>query len=103
MTNASECRRDAAFVCGGDRFVVFDRSAETGDWGQACDLRFSVACHCASEPDFEIAGSCGSSAEPLAVLKNEPVEIVLLDFDLGGDHASQFISSARRHGFEGKS
>src|SRR6266481_3411608 len=56
----------------------------------------------ASEPDFEIAGSCGSSAEALAVLKNEPVEIVLLDFDLGGDHASQFISSARRHGFEGK-
>ena len=63
-------------------------SAETGDWGQACVLRFSVACHCVSEPDFEIAGSCGSSAEPLAVLKNEPVEIVLLDFDLGGDHDS---------------
>ena len=30
MTNASECHRDAVFVCGGDRFVVFDRSAETG-------------------------------------------------------------------------
>ncbi len=45
MTNASECHRDAVFVCGGDRFVVFDRSAETGDWGQACDLRFSVTRH----------------------------------------------------------
>ena len=43
MTNASECHRDAVFVCGGDRFVVFDRSAETGDWCQACDLRFSDA------------------------------------------------------------
>src|SRR6266498_4798452 len=42
MTNASECHRDAVCVCGGDRFVVFDRSAETGDWCQACDLRFSV-------------------------------------------------------------
>jgi hypothetical protein len=45
MTNASECHRDAVFVCGGDRFVVFDRSAETGDWCQACDLRFSVTRH----------------------------------------------------------
>jgi hypothetical protein len=32
MTNASECHRDAVFVCGGDRFVVFDRSPETGVW-----------------------------------------------------------------------
>src|SRR5438552_3291271 len=45
MTNASECHRDAVFVCGGDRFVVFDRPAETGDWCRACDLRFSVTRH----------------------------------------------------------
>ena len=31
MTNASECHRDAVFVCGGARFVFFDGSAETGD------------------------------------------------------------------------
>jgi hypothetical protein len=31
MTNARECHRDAVFVCGGDRFVVFDRSAETAE------------------------------------------------------------------------
>jgi hypothetical protein len=46
MTNASECHRDAVFVCGGDRFVGFDRSAarlETErDWCQAGDLRFSL-------------------------------------------------------------
>jgi len=56
----------------------------------------------ASEPDFEIVGGCGTSAEALAVLMNELVDIVLLDFDLGGDHTSQFISSARRQGFDGK-
>jgi DNA-binding NarL/FixJ family response regulator len=56
----------------------------------------------ASEPDFELAGSCGTAAEALAVLKNGPVDIVLLDFDLGEEHASQLISSARRQGFEGK-
>jgi hypothetical protein len=32
MTNASGGHRGGVFVCGGDRFVVFDRSAETGDW-----------------------------------------------------------------------
>ena len=56
----------------------------------------------ASEPDFEIVGSCGTAAEALAVLKNGPVDIVLLDFDLGEEHANQFISSVRRDGFEGR-
>ena len=42
MTNASECHRDAAFVCGGDRFVVFNRSAETGAWCQACARLLSL-------------------------------------------------------------
>jgi DNA-binding NarL/FixJ family response regulator len=56
----------------------------------------------ASEPDFEIAGNCGTSAEALEVLKRGPVDIVLLDSDLGDDHGSQFISSARRLGFVGK-
>jgi len=56
----------------------------------------------ASEPDFEIVGSCGTAAEALEVLNQTPVDIVLLDFDLGEEHASQFISSVRREGFEGK-
>lgn len=56
----------------------------------------------ASEPDFEVAGSCGKALEALDVLKQTSVDIVLLDFDLGEDHAGQFISSARRQGFEGK-
>jgi DNA-binding NarL/FixJ family response regulator len=56
----------------------------------------------ASEPDLEIVGSCGTAAEALEVLKQTSVDIVLLDFDLGQDQANQFISSARRHGFEGK-
>jgi len=56
----------------------------------------------ASEPDFEIVGSCGTSAEALEVLNQTSVDIVLLDFDLGEEHASQLISSARRQGFAGK-
>jgi DNA-binding NarL/FixJ family response regulator len=56
----------------------------------------------ASEPDFEMAGHCGTSAEALAMLRRTPVDIVLLDFDLGDDHGSRFIAAAREAGYEGK-
>jgi DNA-binding NarL/FixJ family response regulator len=56
----------------------------------------------ASEPDFVMAGNCGTQAEGLEVLARTPVDLVLLDFDLGEDHGSQFISAARRAGYQGK-
>jgi len=56
----------------------------------------------ASEPDFEMVGHCGTSAEALAMLRDHEVDIVLLDFDLGEDHGSQFISAARQAGYKGK-
>ncbi len=56
----------------------------------------------AAEEGFEIAGSCGTTAEALEVLKRTAVDIVLLDFDLGEDHGSQLISSARSLGLESK-
>jgi DNA-binding NarL/FixJ family response regulator len=56
----------------------------------------------ASEPDFEIAGNCGDSSEALLILHGTPVDIVLLDFDIGKDHGGQFISAARQAGYAGK-
>src|SRR5690242_12388326 len=56
----------------------------------------------ASEPDFEVAGSCGTSAEALDLLQAAPVDLILLDFDIGKDHGAQFISTARRAGYTGK-
>lgn len=56
----------------------------------------------ASEPDFEMSGHCGTPAEALAVLRRSSIDIVLLDFDLGEDHGSHFISSARDAGYTGK-
>jgi len=56
----------------------------------------------ALEPDFEIVASCGSSAEGLEILAGQPADVVLLDYDLGGDHGSHFISSARRAGYTGR-
>src|ERR1035437_1899144 len=65
-------------------------------------FRESLSRLLASEPDFEMAGHCGTAREALAMLKTTPVDMVLLDFDLGEDHGSQFISTARREGFGGK-
>src|SRR5579862_9475721 len=56
----------------------------------------------ALEPDFEIVASCGTSAEALEVLSAKLVDIVLLDFDLGEDHGSHFISAALGAGYTGK-
>jgi DNA-binding NarL/FixJ family response regulator len=56
----------------------------------------------ASEPDFEMAGQCGTNAEALDVLRDRPVDMVLLDYDLNQDHVAQLISDARRTGFGGK-
>jgi len=56
----------------------------------------------ASEPDFEIGGQCGTLAEALAMLGRTPVDVVLLDFDLGDDHGNAFLSAARAAGYAGK-
>jgi DNA-binding NarL/FixJ family response regulator len=56
----------------------------------------------ALEPDLEVVGGCGTVAEALDIVGREPVDIVLLDYDLGEDHGSHFLSTARRAGFAGK-
>ena len=56
----------------------------------------------ALEPDLEVVGGCGTVAEALDAVGRTPVDIVLLDYDLGEDHGSHFISSARRAGYTGK-
>jgi DNA-binding NarL/FixJ family response regulator len=56
----------------------------------------------ASEPDFEMVGQSGAAAEALDMLSRKPVDVVLLDFDLGEEHGSRFIAAARRAGYTGK-
>lgn len=51
-----------------------------------------------AEPDFRIAGTCATVSEALAVLGLEPVDVVLLDFDLGDEQGSSFLSEAARLG-----
>ena len=56
----------------------------------------------ASEAGFEITGDCGTSTEALQMLREKPVDVVLLDYDLGPDHGGEFITSARAAGYAGK-
>lgn len=65
-------------------------------------FRESLSRLLASEPDFEMVGQSGASAEALEMLSRKPVDVVLLDFDLGEEHGSRFIAAARRAGYTGK-
>jgi DNA-binding NarL/FixJ family response regulator len=48
-----------------------------------------------SEPDFRIAGTCASAAEALEALRRDPVDIVLLDYDLGDENGLSFLEQAK--------
>jgi len=65
-------------------------------------LRTSLARLLSLEDDFEVAGEFGSSTEALEILPRSSVDIVLLDFGLGLDHANDFISAAKEAGYRGR-
>lgn len=67
-------------------------------------FRASLSRILSAEPDFEIAGECGTPAEALTILQNSAgqVDLVLLDFDPGMKHANDFIPTARKCGYEGR-
>ena len=64
-------------------------------------FRTSLARLLAAEGDFEVAGECAAAPEALEVLKSTTVDVVLLDFDIGGERGNAFITSARRDGYSG--
>lgn len=51
-----------------------------------------------AEGDFEIVGDCGSVEEALEILARKPVDIVLLDVDLGAHRGTELVTQARRRG-----
>src|SRR5579862_4245200 len=56
----------------------------------------------ATEPDVESVSECGTPAEALAVLSRTPVDVVLLDFDLGDETGTRFIAQANEAGYQGR-
>ena len=65
-------------------------------------FRESVARLLAAEPDFQIAGQSASIEEALEVIARTPVDIVLLDYDLGDGKGTDFLTQANRAGFQGR-
>ena len=65
-------------------------------------FRASLAKLLASECGFEVVGECGTSAEALEMLNGSPVDVVLLDFDVGAEHSNDLISAARKAGYRGR-
>jgi DNA-binding NarL/FixJ family response regulator len=56
----------------------------------------------ASEPDFEMTAHCSSIAEAVYILRRKPIDLVLLDHDLGRERGFEFITCARENGFNGR-
>ena len=54
------------------------------------------------EPDLEMAACCASVSEAAEVLARKPIDLVLLDYDLGKERGFEFIVKARQLGYEGK-
>lgn len=64
-------------------------------------FRESVARVLASEPNLAIE-HCASIKEAMTLLAQRHFDLVLLDHDLGGERASQFLPAARQAGYEGR-
>jgi two-component system, NarL family, nitrate/nitrite response regulator NarL len=45
---------------------------------------------------------CGTIAEALQIIARHPIDLVLLDHDLGSERASHFLPAARQAGFQGR-
>jgi len=55
-----------------------------------------------SEPDMEMTGHCATVQEATDILRQETIDLVLLDYDLGKENGFEFIARARETGFEGR-
>jgi two-component system nitrate/nitrite response regulator NarL len=54
------------------------------------------------EADLEVVACCASVGEATDVLHQQPVDLVLLDYDLGKERGFEFITQARQWGFKGR-
>jgi two-component system nitrate/nitrite response regulator NarL len=61
----------------------------------------SVARVLSALPDLEVS-FCTTINAALEILQGQPVDVVLLDHDLGPERASQFLPLARQRGFGGQ-
>jgi two-component system nitrate/nitrite response regulator NarL len=55
-----------------------------------------------SVPDLEMTAHCATLKEATEILRQQPIDLVLLDYDLGKENGFDFIARARKIGFEGR-
>jgi two-component system nitrate/nitrite response regulator NarL len=65
-------------------------------------FRDSVARLLSGEPDFAVVGACAASTEAIAIVSREPVDVLLLDFDLGAENGADLLRRLRDAGFTGR-
>jgi len=53
-----------------------------------------------SERDFEMVAHCASVGEATNILRQKSIDLVLLDYDLGRENGFEFITRARKLGYE---
>lgn len=54
------------------------------------------------EPDLEMAAHCGTVGEAMDILSQKPIDLILLDYDLGNERGLEFVARARNLGFKGR-
>ena len=55
-----------------------------------------------NKPDMSVVGKCATVREALEEIRRSQPTMILLDFDLRGERANDFLSAAREQGFAGK-
>lgn len=64
-------------------------------------FRESVSRVLGAQPELDV-DHCATVRDALRIIVQAPVDIVLLDHDLGSERASQFLPAARQAGFTGR-
>ena len=65
-------------------------------------FREAIARMLAAQPDFAVVGEAASVEEGLEIVRSQPVDLVLLDINLGSKQGGAFLKSAEEEGFPGK-
>lgn len=65
-------------------------------------FRESLSRLLSADQDLDVVGDFPSVSEALAALATTPVDVVLLDFDLGERQGLEFIEKAKQTGYAGK-
>jgi DNA-binding NarL/FixJ family response regulator len=65
-------------------------------------FRASLGRFLASHPGLKVTGQCGTSTEALNLLASVPPDVILLDFEFGPERGNDFITAARKAGYQGR-